>query len=102
MSDQKALAYPNTNNLLVYERAGCMSQQENITVEFPNASARAGFIVGLDLCSQVLWKFAVRIKDDQTQGFSERRAIVEVLNEIHKEFVAEMEKANAKPSEPSK
>lgn len=63
-------------------------------IEFPNASARAGFIVGLDFCSQVLWKFALRIKDDDTRGFSERKAIVEVLNEIHKEFVAEMEKAN--------
>jgi len=51
-------------------------------------------MVGLDLCSQVLWKFALRIKDDQTRGFSERRAIVEVLNEIRKEFVVEMEKAN--------
>lgn len=51
-------------------------------------------MVGLDLCSQVLWKFALRIKDDQSRGFSERKAIVEVLNEIHKEFLAEMEKAN--------
>lgn len=78
-----------------------MSQQENVAVEFPNASARAGFMVGLDLCSQVLWKFALRIKDDQTRGFSERRAIVEVLNEIRKEFVVEMEKANAKSSQSS-
>jgi len=58
-------------------------------------------MVGLDLCSQVLWKFALRIKDDQTRGFSERRAIVEVLNEIRKEFVVEMEKANAKSSQSS-
>lgn len=79
-----------------------MSQQENVAVEFPNASARAGFTVGLNLCSQVLWKFALRIKDDDTRGFSERKAIVEVLNEIHREFVAEMEKASAKPSESSK
>ena len=70
-------------------------------IEFPNASARAGFVVGLDLCSQVLWKFAVRIKDDQSRGFSERKAIVNVLNEIHSEFIVEMEKANAKPSESS-
>ena len=70
-------------------------------IEFPNASARAGFIVGLDFCSQVLWKFALRIKDDDTRGFSERKAIVEVLNEIHKEFVVEMEKASALPSESS-
>jgi len=61
----------------------------------------AGTIHGLDIASQTLWKFALRIKDDQSRGFSERKAIVEVLNEIHKEFVAEMEKANAKPSEPS-
>jgi hypothetical protein len=54
----------------------------------------AGIIHGLDIASQTLYEFARRIKDDQTRGFSERRAIVEVLNEIHKEFVAEMEKAN--------
>ena len=70
-------------------------------IEFPNASARAGFVVGLDLCSQVLWKFALCIKDDDTRGFSERKAIVNVLNEIHSEFIVEMEKANAKPSESS-
>lgn len=63
-------------------------------IEFPNASARAGFVVGLDLCSQVLWKFALCIKDDDTRGFSERKAIVNVLNEIHSEFIVEMEKAN--------
>jgi len=71
-----------------------MTEPPEKPIEFPNASAKAGFLVGLDLCSQVLWKFALRIKDDQTRGFSERKAIVEVLNEIHKEFVAEMEKAN--------
>jgi len=54
----------------------------------------AGTIHGLDIASQTLWKFALRIKDDQSRGFSERKAIVEVLNEIHKEFVTEMEKAN--------
>lgn len=63
-------------------------------IEFPNASAKAGFLVGLDLCSQVLYKFAVRIKDDQSRGFSERKAIVNVLNKIHQEFMAEMEKIN--------
>ena len=71
-----------------------MTESPEKPIEFPSASARAGFMVGLDLCSQVLWKFALRIKDDQTRGFSERKAIVEVLNEIHTEFVAEMEKAN--------
>jgi len=54
----------------------------------------ASTIHGLDIASQTLYEFARRIKDDQTRGFSERRAIVEVLNEIHKEFVVEMEKAN--------
>lgn len=78
-----------------------MTELDPKPIEFPNASARAGFIVGLDLCTQVLWKFALRIKDDDTRGFSERKAIVEVLNEIHTEFVAEMEKASAKPSESS-
>lgn len=77
-----------------------MTESPSQPIEFPNASARAGFMVGLDLCTQVLWKFALRIKDDDTRGFSERKAIVEVLNEIHKEFV--MEKANALPSKPSK
>ena len=78
--------YPNTSNSLAYERAGCMSQQENVTVELPNASVRAGFLVGLDLCSQVLWKFAVKIKDDQSQGYSERLAIVKALKEITSRF----------------
>lgn len=54
----------------------------------------AGTIHGLDIASQTLYEFARRIKDDQSRGFSERRVIVEVLNEIHKEFVVEMEKAN--------
>ena len=54
----------------------------------------AGTIHGLDIASQTLFEFARRIKDDQSRGFSERRAIVEVLNEIHKEFVVEMEKTN--------
>ena len=86
--------YPNTSNSLAYERAGCMSQQENVTVELPNASVRAGFLVGLDLCSQVLWKFAVKIKDDQSQGYSERLAIIKVLHLIHDEIKVEMEKFN--------
>ena len=61
----------------------------------------ASTIHGLDIASQTLYEFARRIKDDQTRGFSERRASVEVLNEIHKEFVVEMEKANAKSSQSS-
>jgi hypothetical protein len=61
----------------------------------------AGTIHGLDIASQTLYEFARRIKDDQSRGFSERKAIVEVLNEIHKEFVVEMEKANAKSSQSS-
>jgi len=62
----------------------------------------AGTIHGLDIASQTLYEFARRIKDDRDRGFSERKAIVNVLNEIHSEFVAEMEKANALPSQPSK
>lgn len=77
-----------------------MSQQENVTVELPNASVRAGFLVGLDLCSQVLWKFAVKIKDDQSQGYSERLAIVKALKEIHEQIQAEVDKLNALPSQP--
>ena len=61
----------------------------------------AGTIHGLDIASQTLFEFARRIKDDQSRGFSERKAIVNVLNEIHSEFIVEMEKANAKPSESS-
>jgi len=61
----------------------------------------AGTIYGLCIASQTLYEFARRIKDDQTRGFSERKAIVEVLNEIHKEFVVETEKASALPSESS-
>lgn len=54
----------------------------------------AGTIHGLDIASQTLWKFALRIKDDQSRVFSERKAIVNVLNKIHQEFMAEMEKIN--------
>ena len=71
-----------------------MTESPEKPIEFPNASARAGFMVGLDLCSQVLWKFTLRIKDDDTRAFSERKAIVNVLNKIHQEFMAEMEKIN--------
>ena len=71
-----------------------MSQQENITVDLPNASARAGYALGLGMCSKVLWDTAVNIKDDQSQGFSERLAIVKVLKEIHEQIQAEVEKIN--------
>lgn len=54
----------------------------------------AGTIHGLDIASQTLFEFARRIKDDQSRGFSERKAIVNVLNKIHQEFMAEMEKIN--------
>jgi len=64
-------------------------------------AAAAGTVHDLDIASRTLYEFARRIKDDQTRGFSERRAIVEVLNEIHKEFVVEMEKASAKSSQSS-
>lgn len=64
------------------------------SLTFPNPSAKAGFLVGLELCSKVLWDTAVNIKDDQSQGFSERLAIVKVLKEIHDQIKAEMEKIN--------
>lgn len=73
-----------------------MTESPSQPIEFPNASARAGFMVGLDLCTQVLWKFALRIKDDPAQGFSERLAIVKVLKEIHGQIQAELEKINDK------
>jgi len=71
-----------------------MSQQENITVDLPNASARAGYALALGMCSKILWDTAVNIKEDQSQGFSERLAIVKVLKEIHDQIKAEMEKIN--------
>ena len=71
-----------------------MSQQENITVDLPNASARAGYALALSMCSKVLWETAVHIKSDQSQGFSERLAIVKVLKEIHEQIQAEVEKIN--------
>lgn len=71
-----------------------MSQQENITVDLPNASARAGYALGLGMCSKALWDTAIKIKDDPAQGFSERLAIVKVLKEIHDQIKAEMEKIN--------
>ena len=70
------------------------------SLTFPNPSAKAGFLVGLELCSKVLWDTAVKIKDDQSQGFSERLAIVKVLKEIHEHIQAEVDKFNAKPSQP--
>jgi len=71
-----------------------MTESPSQPIEFPNASARAGFIVGLNLCSKVLWDTAVRIKDDKEQGFSERIAIIKVLHLIHDEIKVEMEKFN--------
>lgn len=66
------------------------------SLNLPNPSAKAGFIIGLELCSKVLWETALRIKDDQSQGFSERLAIVKVLKEIHEQIQAEVEKINGK------
>lgn len=63
-------------------------------LNLPNPSAKAGFIVGLELCSKVLWETANRIKDDPTQGYSERLAVIVVLREIHDQIKAEMEKIN--------
>ena len=64
------------------------------SLTFPNPSAKAGFLVGLELCSKVLWDTSVRIKDDKEQGFSERIAIIKVLHLIHDEIKVEMEKFN--------
>lgn len=57
-------------------------------------SARAGYALGLGMCSKVLWDTAVKIRDDQSQGFSERLAVIKVLREIHDQIKAEMEKIN--------
>ena len=70
------------------------------TLKLP-PSAKAGYALGLAMCSKVLWGTAVNIKEDQSQGFSERLAIVKVLKEIHEQIQAEVEKINAKPSQPS-
>ena len=63
-------------------------------LNLPNPSAKAGFIIGLELCSKVLWETANRIKDDPNQGYSERLAVIVVLREIHDQIKAEMEKIN--------
>ena len=63
-------------------------------------NARAGYVLGLSMCSKVLWETAVNIKNDQSQGFSERLAIVKVLKEIHDQIKAESEKLHALPSQP--
>ena len=63
-------------------------------------NARAGYVLALGMCSKVLWETAVNIKNDQSQGFSERLAIVKVLKEIHEQIQAEVEKINAKPNQP--
>ena len=63
-------------------------------VDLPNASARAGYVLGLSTCSKALWDTAIKIKDDPAQGFSERLAIVKVLKEVHDQIKAEMEKIN--------
>lgn len=75
-----------------------VTTQESLNL--PNPSARAGFIVGLELCSKVLWETANRIKDDPNQGYSERLAVIVVLREIHDQIKAEMEKISAIPSQP--
>lgn len=72
------------------------------TLKLP-PSARAGYALGLAMCSKVLWETALRIKDDQSQGYSERLAIVKVLKEIHEQIQAEMEKINGsrRPNNPT-
>ena len=63
------------------------------TLKLP-PNARAGYVLALGMCSKVLWETAVNIKNDQSQGFSERLAIVKVLKEIHEQIQAEVEKIN--------
>ena len=65
-----------------------------------NPSVQAGIILGIDLCSEILWNTAIRIKDDRSQGYSERIAIIKVLRLIHDEIKTEMEKFVALPSQP--
>ena len=69
-------------------------------LNLPNPSVKAGFIVGLELCSKILWETANLIKDDPNQGYSERLAVIVVLREIHDQIKAEMEKISALPSQP--
>ena len=69
------------------------------TLKLP-PNARAGYVLALSMCSKVLWETAVNIKNDQSQGFSERLAIVKVLKEIHDQIKAESEKLHALPSQP--
>jgi len=65
-------------------------------------NARAGYALGLGMCSKVLWDTAIKIKDDQSQGFSERLAIVKVLKEIHEQIQAEVEKINGNTNQSSR
>ena len=71
------------------------------TLKLP-PSARAGYALGLAMCSKVLWDTAIKIKDDPAQGFSERLAIVKVLKEIHEQIQAEVEKINGNPNQSSR
>ena len=68
------------------------------TLDLPS-KAKVGFIMGLELCSRVLWDTATRISEDQSQAHSERLAIVKVLKEIHDQIKAEMEKINGNPNQ---
>ena len=71
------------------------------TLKLP-PSAKAGYALGLAMCSKVLWETAVNIKEDQSQGFSERLAIVKVLKEIHEQIQAEVEKINDNTNQSSR
>lgn len=67
---------------------------ESPTQPMSHPHFRAGTVHGLDIASQSLFKFAQQIRANDTKGYSERKAIINVLHEIHNELVAEMEKAN--------
>ena len=71
------------------------------TLKLP-PSAKAGYALGLSMCSKILWETAVHIKSDQSQGFSERLAIVKVLKEIHEQIQAEVEKINVNTNQSSR
>lgn len=84
------------------EQKSAAPEATESTLKLP-PSAKAGYALGLAMCSKVLWETALRIKDDQSQGFSERLAIVKVLKEIHDQIKAESEKFNGsgRPNNPT-
>ena len=82
------------------EQPSATPEAEGSTLNLP-PSARAGYVLGLSMCSKVLWDTSTNIKDDPSQGFSERLAIVKVLKEIHEQIQAEVEKVNGNANQSS-